>query len=109
MFTIHGADVIDGIEFSQGAFYGMPSYNDEYGTYLSKLNGAQAMIMQSAKDTDNIINDFQRMFQPGMDAGAVLHDILDRRDISEDDLMDDDIRRLNETIQKIYNHKMRNY
>ena len=70
-------------------------------------NGFTNMLKQSERDTDIIIKDFQRMFAPGMDPGAVLHDILDRRDISEDDLMDSDIDRLNRRVEQIYKSKMR--
>lgn len=99
MFSIHGANAIDGIEFSHGAYYG-EQLNNQW-----KVNGAQVAIMQSEENADHVIEDFEKAFNAGLNPNDVLREVMTSRNLTEHDFTDTDIERINRKVEKIYRAK----
>lgn len=80
------------INFINGAYSG------------NRLNGAEAMIMESAEKVDNVINDFEKAFQAGMDPNNVLNQILIKRNYYKNDFLDSDIKKITRKVESIVNN-----
>ena len=66
------------------------------------VNGIEAMVMQSSKNADDVINDFEKAFTAGLNPNNVLDTILQNRNLTEEDFTEDDIHRINRRIEAIY-------
>ena len=82
---------ITNINFSNGAY-------DPY----NRLNGMELMIMESSAKADNVIKDFEKVLQAGMDPNQVIDKVLKDRHYSETDFTDMDINRINRKVESIY-------
>ena len=86
---------VGGINFSNGVYYN------------GMVNGVEVAIMDSAEKADTIIKDFESSYRAGTDPNAMLRKIMDDRRISENDLVDLDIVRVNRKVEEIYNARNR--
>ena len=82
---------IGDINFANGVYSG------------NRVNGLEVAIMNSAEKADIIIDDFKKMYRPGLDPNSVIDEIYSSRNINENDLTDTDIERVNRKIRYIYN------
>lgn len=73
-----------------------------FGIYDGRLNGIDTMIMDSAQNADNVINDFEKAFAAGMNPNNLLTEILDDRNLTIEDFTDQDIQRVNRKVEQIY-------
>lgn len=76
------------------------------GSYASRnlINGAENMIMESAEKVDNVISDFEKAFQAGMDPNNVLNQILIERNYYKSDFLDSDIKKITRKVESIINN-----
>ena len=63
---------------------------------------ADAYVVTSASNADNVINDFEKAFSAGMNPNNLLQDILDQRSLTTEDFTDNDIIRVNRKVEEIY-------
>lgn len=63
---------------------------------------ADAYVVTSASNADNVINDFEKAFSAGMNPNNLLQDILDQRNLTTEDFTDNDIIRVNRKVEEIY-------
>lgn len=63
---------------------------------------ADAYVVSSSSNADNVINDFEKAFTAGMNPNHVLQDILEKRNLTVNDFTDDDIMRVNRRVEAIY-------
>lgn len=82
---------IGGINFANGVYHN------------GMINGAEVMIMQSAENADNVINDFEKAFSAGMDPNNVVNQIMRERHLSSSDFTEFDMVRMKRKIEAIYN------
>ena len=68
----------------------------------NRVNGLEVMIMESSEKADNVINDFEKAFQAGMNPNNVLEGVLYERNYKESDFTNTDIVRINRKIDAIY-------
>lgn len=80
---------IGAINFSNGAYSG------------NHLNGMEAWIMESAEKADIVINDFEKLYESGMDPYNLLDQIRSERKYHLNDFTNSDINRINNRINKI--------
>jgi len=66
------------------------------------LNGYDVMVTQSSANADLVIREFQRLMSEYMDPNAVIGQILDDNNLTNDDFTDSDIARINRRIEAIY-------
>lgn len=79
-----------GINFQSGAYYN------------GKMNGAQAMIMQSQEYTDKLIEQFGVAIAAGYNPNDVIDDVFNKVGCSDSDLTNSDKQRLMRTVEKMY-------
>lgn len=79
------------VDFSNGAY-------DPY----NRLNGMETMILESSHKADNVIKDFEKMLEAGMDPNQVIDKVLQDRHYSEHDFTNMDINRINRKVEAIY-------
>jgi hypothetical protein len=63
---------------------------------------ADAYVVTSSSNADNVINDFEKAFSAGMNPNNLLQDILDQRNLTVEDFTDNDIVRVNRKVEEIY-------
>lgn len=66
------------------------------------VNGVEAMVMQSSKNVEDVVSDFEKAFAAGMNPNALLDNILQNRNLTENDFTDDDIINVNRKVEAIY-------
>jgi len=77
--------------------------NGVYGSG-NHLNGMEIMIMESSTKADNVISDFEKAFQAGMDPNNVLNQILIERNYYKSDFLDSDIKKITRKVESIINN-----
>lgn len=82
-----------GINFQSGAYYNC------------KMNGAQAMIMQSQEYTDKLIEQFGMAIAAGYNPNDIIDDVFNKVGCSDADLTNSDKQRLMRTVEKMYQTK----
>ena len=74
--------------------------------YMNSVTGfgpaADAYVVTSGSNADNVINDFEKAFTAGMNPNNLLQDILDQRNLTSEDFTDNDIIRVNRRVEEIY-------
>jgi hypothetical protein len=75
--------------------------NGVYGN-CGKINGLEVMAMESSEAADKVINDFAEIIKVELSPYAALDQAFERNNISEDDLTDFDLQRINRKVNAIY-------
>ena len=63
---------------------------------------ADAYVVTSGANADNVISDFEKAFAAGMNPNHLLQDIMSQRNLTVEDFTDDDIIRVNRKVEEIY-------
>lgn len=72
---------------------------------LSHYNGFHTMIMQSSEDKTRLIAAFKRYIDMGYNPNDVIDRVFRETHVNESDLLDEDVKTINRTIEKYYKEK----
>jgi hypothetical protein len=81
-----------GMDFSRGADF--PNTN--------KVNGMQAMIMQSQENLERVLPDFEAAIAAGYNPNDVKDQIFDQYNLTDDDFTDFDAKLLVQKVEAMY-------
>ena len=70
-----------------------------------KLNGFNAMIMQSQQDTDKVIRELEVAIEAGYNLNVAFSQALDKCGVQEKNLTDFDKQRLRRKVEQISKYK----
>lgn len=79
------------IDFSNGIY-----------TNDGRINGIEAMIMDSDEKADKIVKDFEEIMKNELSPYAALDQAFARNNVTEDDFTDFDLERINRKVNAIY-------
>lgn len=75
--------------------------NGVYGNN-GRVNGLEAMAMQSAEDADKVIEDFAEIIKVELSPYAALDQAFERNNVTENDFTDFDLERIKRKVNAIY-------